>query len=257
MPCSPGLGLKSTVEDYLKPDITHKSECVEESSDSGDELDLSNIDDSEIDSYIMTPIEVKNKTKLWMKVNKEYLEEIKEKERLEKEERDEMIKQGLDPDKIKKKKTPKKKYTGFPETAVEAIAKMAEDKKISTKIDYNVLKKLNFVNTEGESIPIEPTAPDMLQNKNNNFEVSEDKSLSSGKRPFTFVSDQDTKRRKNVGCSKITPRLVSRNVNPAVKPVSQLCDIVPADNQELAPEQVLYLAFMDRFMFFCFSECRG
>merc|ERR1712142_561587 len=34
MPCSPGLGLKSTVEDYLKPDITHKSERVEESSDS-------------------------------------------------------------------------------------------------------------------------------------------------------------------------------------------------------------------------------
>ena len=45
--------------------------------EAGDELDITGIDDKEIDSYLMSPLEIKNKTALWMKVNKEYLQEQK------------------------------------------------------------------------------------------------------------------------------------------------------------------------------------
>ena len=44
-----------------------------EERDIGDELDISGIEDVEIESYLMSPSEIKNKTALWMKVNKEYL----------------------------------------------------------------------------------------------------------------------------------------------------------------------------------------
>ena len=69
--CSPGLGLKDTVEEYLSPSgVVNSHEKIEEL---GDELDVTGIDDAEIETYLMTPAEVKNKTKLWMKVNKEFL----------------------------------------------------------------------------------------------------------------------------------------------------------------------------------------
>merc|ERR1719369_1019340 len=142
-PCSPGLGLKNSVEEYMKPidgeagtDTIH-DDCTD------DELDLTGIDDEEIESYLMSPKEVKFKTHLWMKVNKEFLKEQEEKLKREKEEREEMIKQGLDPD--KKKKVYRKRSHGVSNTAVEAIEKMAVDKKISTKINYDVLKNLSVV----------------------------------------------------------------------------------------------------------------
>merc|ERR1719153_589484 len=84
------------------------------------------IDDDEIESFLLSPEEVKFKTQLWMKVNKEYLTEQQEK--LE-----------------KKKKVYKKRKSGISDTAVEAIEKMAVDKKISTKINYDVLKNLTVV----------------------------------------------------------------------------------------------------------------
>ena len=100
-----------------------------------DELDITDIDDEEINSCLMSPI--KNKTVFWMKVNKEYLKEQKIKVNQEKLDREEIIKKGLDPD--EKKKVDAKKNCGSHNTAVEAIKK-----KISTKINYNVLKNLGF-----------------------------------------------------------------------------------------------------------------
>ena len=73
-PCSPGIGLKDTVEEYLRPGehLGQDKGCYG-GRDIGDELDISGIEDVEIESYLMSPSEIKNKTALWMKVNKEYL----------------------------------------------------------------------------------------------------------------------------------------------------------------------------------------
>ena len=86
----------------------------------------------------MTPAETKSKKNLWMKVNKEYLQEQEIKMKSVKEDRGEMIKNGFDPD--KKKKVYKKRRTDYT-TAIEAIEKVAEEKKMSTKNNYDVLKK--------------------------------------------------------------------------------------------------------------------
>jgi len=141
-PCSPGLGLKETVEEYMRPAETKEGSDGESLEyGSGDELDITGIDDIEIDSYLMTPAETKSKTKMWMKVNKEYLAEQVIKMKRAKEDREEMIKNGLDPD--KKKKIYKKRRNDYG-TAIEAIEKVAEEKKMSTKINYDVLKNLSF-----------------------------------------------------------------------------------------------------------------
>merc|ERR1712083_1284716 len=142
IPFSPCMGLKATVEEYLRPEVRESGKETTEDF-AAYELDLTGIDDDEIESFLLSPEEVKFKTQLWMKVNKEYLAEQQEKLRKEKEEREEMIKQGKDPD--KKKKVYRKRKSGTSNTAVEAIEKMVAEKKISTKINYDVLKNLTFV----------------------------------------------------------------------------------------------------------------
>ena len=56
LPCSPGLGLKDTVEEYLAP--THRHTDKESQKEATEELDLTGIDEDEIDLYILTKKEV-------------------------------------------------------------------------------------------------------------------------------------------------------------------------------------------------------
>uniref|UniRef100_A0A3Q1GAN5 B-related factor 1 n=1 Tax=Acanthochromis polyacanthus TaxID=80966 RepID=A0A3Q1GAN5_9TELE len=87
--------------------------------------------------YILNDKEVEVKTELWMKQNAEYLKEQKEKEeRINKEKE-----QGTYKEKTKKKY--KKREQIMASTAGEAIEKMLEKKKISSKINYDVLRDLN------------------------------------------------------------------------------------------------------------------
>jgi len=148
LPCAPGLGLKDTVQEYLQPTAVGdvkpqgQEETLEEKEE---ELDLTGIDEDEIDSYIMTAAEIKQKTTLWLRVNAEYLEEQALKIKREEEEREEMIRLGKDPD--KKKKSYRKKQNrnlGQNGTALEAIEKVVQERKISTKINYDVLKNLTM-----------------------------------------------------------------------------------------------------------------
>jgi len=118
---------------------------TKKADDLDEELDITGIDDDEIDSYLMSPAEIQNKTTLWMMVNKEYLKEQELKIKKEKELREEMIKNGIDPDK-KKKNYKKKNKSNLQSngTALEAIEKIVQEKKMSTKINYDVLKSLNM-----------------------------------------------------------------------------------------------------------------
>jgi len=143
---SPGLGLKDTVQEYLAPTSPLKLANAGDSKEKveDEELDITGIDDDEIDSYIMSVEEIKNKTNLWMMVNKEYLLEQEEKLKKEKLEREEMIRNGIDPDKKKKNYKKKNKNLLSNGTALEAIEKIVQEKKISTKINYDVLKNLNM-----------------------------------------------------------------------------------------------------------------
>ncbi|KAG7155435.1 transcription factor IIIB 90 kDa subunit-like [Homarus americanus] len=150
-PSAASLGLKETIE-----------ECMEirpadpEPEDNG-VLDLAGIDDNEIDSYIMSHREIKLKTELWMKKNKEYIEEMKIKQEKEQKEAEEREKEGKPPKK-KKNYTKKPKSNTPANTAGEAIEKMLMDKKISNKINYDVLRSLNG-DGEEEEVDIKEEKP--------------------------------------------------------------------------------------------------
>ncbi|KAI7799643.1 transcription factor IIIB 90 kDa subunit [Triplophysa rosa] len=132
LPSAASLGLTDTIRECITEDTT----TADEKSDSG-ELDLNGIDEDEIEKYILTELEVKAKTELWMKQNEEYLREQKEKEEKIAKEKE----QGTY--KEKPKKPSKKREPILASTAGEAIEKMLEQKKISSKINYDVLRDLN------------------------------------------------------------------------------------------------------------------
>jgi hypothetical protein len=66
------MGLANSLDDC--PDIGRQSKSLE---DGNGEIDLSGIDDDEIDSYIMSEREAQYKDSLWMKINAAYLKEQK------------------------------------------------------------------------------------------------------------------------------------------------------------------------------------
>ncbi|XP_069391612.1 BRF1 general transcription factor IIIB subunit a isoform X2 [Paralichthys olivaceus] len=133
MPTASTLGLSESIGSC----IGHEKEN-DGDADSG-ELDLSGIDDNEIELYLLDDREIKIKTALWMAENSDYLKEQKEKEAKIAKEKE------LGTYKEKKPRGPSKKRASIrARTADEAIGKMLEQKKISSKINYDVLKDLNI-----------------------------------------------------------------------------------------------------------------
>ncbi|XP_044185136.1 transcription factor IIIB 90 kDa subunit-like isoform X4 [Acropora millepora] len=117
-----------------------------------EELDLTGLDDVELDKCLLNDEEIQIKTKLWMEENKDYLEKLKEKEEKEAREREERSKQ----DTKKKRKPYKKKVpTGPASSAGEAIEKMLVEKKISSKINYEVLRDLESSQTNKPTAPVQ------------------------------------------------------------------------------------------------------
>ncbi|KAL4238742.1 transcription factor TFIIIB subunit brf1 [Mactra antiquata] len=134
-----GLGVETLVD-----------KCLENSNDSlpgttgvtEDELDLTGIDDQEINKYILAEREVLLKTKIWMEENADYLKEMELKEEKKRKEEEEEAKKPPEKRKrtIKRKKRPPATEAA---TAQEAIQKIMHEKKISCKINYDVLNDLN------------------------------------------------------------------------------------------------------------------
>ncbi|KAK7077123.1 transcription factor TFIIIB subunit brf1 [Halocaridina rubra] len=158
-PSAASLGLKESIE-----------ECMEirpndpEPEDQGI-LDLTGIDEGEIDSYILSDREIRFKTEIWMKINKEYLEEMKLKQERELKEEEERKKEGKPPKK-KKNYTKKNKSNTPANTAGEAIEKMLLEKKLSNKINYDVLRSLKADDSEENAdIPEEKPNVKLLKAK--------------------------------------------------------------------------------------------
>lgn len=144
-PTSASLGIRDCITECFTEDIERTSE--------GDgELDLTGIDDSELERFILSENEVRIKTKIWMAANADYLQEQKEKEEREAKEKEEAASK---PEK-KKKKTYKRKSHVQASTAGEAIRTMLQEKKISSKINYEVLKDLCQPQDKQPSSPVTP-----------------------------------------------------------------------------------------------------
>ncbi|XP_074594815.1 brf RNA polymerase III subunit [Brevipalpus obovatus] len=120
-------------------DLSEQPERCEESG----ELDLDGIDDAELDMYILSQQEVKVKTKLWHKVNSDYLKEMEEKEKRKLEEEAERKRKENAGEIIPKRRRRTRVKTHIEaNTAGEAIERMLEEKKLSNKINYDVLRRL-------------------------------------------------------------------------------------------------------------------
>lgn len=143
------LGLKETIEECMR--VPEESAAGEQVEDESGELDLTGIDDADLDKFILSEKEVEVKTKIWMMENAEYYKQMKKREEAEEKERENQAKQ----DQKKQKKKPKKKPQETANTAGEAIEKLLKEKKISSKINYDVLKNLEKP-TAGSRVAAEP-----------------------------------------------------------------------------------------------------
>lgn len=143
-------GLKPDIVSMCTPSTSElqEKESEDNATEEAGELDLEGLDDDEINKYILTHEEAKYKNDMWMKLNKEYLDEMKLKEERLAKEREE--------GKPEKKKRPRKKNViGPSSTPGEAIKKMLQEKKISTKINYDILKTLTSVSKGDEEVSTE------------------------------------------------------------------------------------------------------
>ncbi|KAK6295340.1 hypothetical protein J4Q44_G00345660 [Coregonus suidteri] len=212
LPSAASLGLSESIQECIAEDKDSDGK-----SESG-ELDLDGIDDKEIERYILNDKEVRVKTDLWMKQNEEYLREQKEKEeRIAKEKEQGTYKE-------KPKKTSKKREPIRASTAGEAIEKMLEQKKISSKINYDVLRDLNSKVGSGNSSPARPTSTEeppsgppgrkrltrrKKQPNKTNMGLATTASIM-GKRLRPLISSAPKKKR---AASQVTP-----NLTPAATP---------------------------------------
>lgn len=192
MPTAATLGLPESIGTCIGEEKENDG-----AADSG-ELDLSGIDDSEIELYLLSDKEIKVKTALWMAENSDYLKEQKEKEAKIAKEKE------LGIYKEKKPRGPSRKRPPIrASTADEAIEKMLEQKKISTKINYDVLKDLNIKPGASparkvESPKREPSSATKLTGRNRNparAPLSLSTPLSTlGKRLQPFITGQPSKK---------------------------------------------------------------
>lgn len=144
-----------------------------------EEISLSDLDDEEINGYIMTEAEAKYKLEMWNQLNAEYLvEQQQREERLAKE------KEEGKPEK-KKRRAPRKRNIGPSQTAGEAIEKMLQEKKISNKINYDILKALTepkaAAASEAALAEVEETTP---------VEEEPERKWSAGLRRYARIAAQ-------------------------------------------------------------------
>lgn len=147
---APALGLKPDLlalctvseKEYAMLSLTKNSQEVV------DDLNLEGLDDDEIDGYILTESEAVLKDRLWNKMNAEYLKIAKEREERAAREREEGKPE-------KKKRRSRKKPIGPSSTALDAIQKVLQEKKISSKINYDILKSLTAPAPDKEEEAIE------------------------------------------------------------------------------------------------------
>lgn len=144
-PTLESLGITKSL--YNTPATTSSTAPAEPEVD--DTILTSDIDDEEIDSYLLNPDEVKMKEELWSAHYEEFMVALEEKRRLKEEERQREEQEGGT--KKKRQVTRKKKQTQPGEvaaTASEAIEKIVQEKKLSNKINYEVLKSLAVVDED-------------------------------------------------------------------------------------------------------------
>ncbi|RCN43109.1 transcription factor TFIIB repeat-containing domain protein [Ancylostoma caninum] len=126
-------------------------------------LDLTGIDDDEIDSYILTSRESEVKERFWMKLNGEHLKEM---ERRRKEREEEEAKEKDNPTKKKRRRVVPHRQNLASNTAIEAMEKIIHEKKLSNKVNYEILKEIEHTASGLDSFDKEKSQAQVIKNVN-------------------------------------------------------------------------------------------
>nr|XP_002130866.1 transcription factor IIIB 90 kDa subunit isoform X1 [Ciona intestinalis] len=149
-PTAASLGLRTSIDECLS--TPSDSDRLHENDNNNGELDLTGIDDNEIDKLLLSPHESEIKQRIWMKEYGEFVKELEEKREIKRIENE---KKNRRPRKFKQVRY--KEYYGESRTAGEAIEKLVSRQRLSNKINYEALKKA----TEDCSKPESPK-PDVI-----------------------------------------------------------------------------------------------
>uniref|UniRef100_A0A915PZ37 B-related factor 1 n=1 Tax=Setaria digitata TaxID=48799 RepID=A0A915PZ37_9BILA len=173
----------------VKNEVEPAAEIEREQANNNGELDLEGIDDDEIDTYILTREEVDLKTRFWMKINGEHLKEMERRRREREEEEREKDSPGR-----KRRRTNgiRKKEPIVAATAQEAMEKVIHEKKLSNKINYDILKEIEDADEAAIKSELDcstcdakeesPTDNRKLFNDNRNLSLTIGKALKARKR---------------------------------------------------------------------------
>uniref|UniRef100_A0A0N5ALQ2 B-related factor 1 n=1 Tax=Syphacia muris TaxID=451379 RepID=A0A0N5ALQ2_9BILA len=142
------------ITDPLKPasDVSTPAETYNKAIGDGEDMDFEecmcfglDIDDDEIDSYILSKEEAELKARFWMKINGEHLAEMERKCVFLRKQKEEELKLHDKETPLKKKRRQsnvvRKKEPIVAATALEAMEKVIAEKNLSKKINYNLLKE--------------------------------------------------------------------------------------------------------------------
>lgn len=132
-------GLSNRIEDLVKL-VDGENNEDDAPPTEGELLDLTGIDDTEISDMILSEEESRIKSKLWFAENGDFLKQQEERRQAQAALKD----QGEKPKKRKPRK-PKVQYNTPANSAGEAIERMLVEKKISSKINYDILKDLDRI----------------------------------------------------------------------------------------------------------------
>ncbi|KAJ8713898.1 hypothetical protein PYW08_007518 [Mythimna loreyi] len=214
-----GLAGGSHQEDKSDKFLRPEPKQVAKDLHNADELVLDQKDEDYINSLIMSEEEVKHKAQLWNKMNAGYLREQKIKEELRAREREE------NKDKKKKLRGSYRKRTPCnAATAGEAIEKMIAEKKISSKINYDILKSLDHPGT-----PLPPATPKETV-------VVENKPATPS---VAVPASPVPRKRKKKNPPPASPAPGPRTPGPIVPPTPQpVAEIVDDYEDEVEPDPV-------------------
>ncbi|KAI1720198.1 transcription factor TFIIB repeat domain-containing protein [Ditylenchus destructor] len=115
--------------------------------ETNDELDLSGIDDDEIDSYILNDVESSIKSRVWLARNGEHLIEAERKRKL-REEEDEKSRDNPK----KKRRIVRKKEPINAATHSDAMFQVIQEKNLSSKINWDILGKIEGSDVKPKSL---------------------------------------------------------------------------------------------------------
>uniref|UniRef100_A0A0R3RHB3 B-related factor 1 n=1 Tax=Elaeophora elaphi TaxID=1147741 RepID=A0A0R3RHB3_9BILA len=173
----------------IKTEVESIAEAKNEKLNSNGELDLEGIDDDEIDTYILTKEEVDLKTRFWMKLNGDHLKEM-ERRRREKEEEE----REKDNSVKKRRRTNviRKKEPIVAATAQEAMEKVIHEKKLSNKINYDILKEIE----DADETVVKPEIDCSTNDPKEETSETNDGKLFKDSRNLTLTAEKALKSRK-------------------------------------------------------------